>query len=783
MRSLTMAAVLVLTAMAGRADEGLVVTARQWPETPIVVLPAAHDTEASFTVPADVGTVHIYLEAILKFRALSHSAGVLRLFINEAALGPEQSINKAGEWCSAPNGPYAANAFALPAQPDFASGERDDLGGLGYLFDVTGLVRPGENRLRITHVAATDEALLRRVYLVIDGEPRALTLSAPQVAQNDPGKLQWDFAPNIMEGRGLFMAEGCLQPLSWRVRNTDSAGAVELGLELELPAGIEIVTPWLPCADGWTDRITLADEEIEREGAPLVRHTIMLPAEAAVGPETDWGTFGGHPLILYLRCTAPAGEYRMWWRSRSQGGTGELTSAPLTVLPAPPTAPQPRRSPLGVWAYRTVSTGTSAAEQALRPQLQEAVDAQLARLGVSRLVLSDPDEIPAARAHGILVSLASPWSFNRTVYPTDTTDPAKALHDAEGKPVVADRRTGAMQWCPTYAADPVRGRDHEVFEPITQRIADEGWDGFDLDHEGVHHQCFCERCRAAFLEREGLARDAVAWPQDVLPDGRLHEQWLAFHVWNGGRHVERIREAVKAGNPDALLFCWFTMSLYERDATGPHAEAYHRRVREEAEYGYDLREFLRFLDFANMANGVYPHDEETWDQQYGLTWAFNRVEATVDNPWGVPLAPCLNIGSGAERSWTNPDYLRWQAKTHLAQGVKGLDFWMLPFFDGRHFALLSELARILAATEDVIREGERADELVEVAGPDGIFARAFADADTVVLGITSRALEPAIVTIAPAAGLAEGRDVLTGETVGDSIIVPPLDGVFIVYPR
>ncbi len=773
------AAALVLTITGGCADDALLDAARGWPQTETIVLPSAHDTEARFTLPEGAGPVHLYLEAILRFRALSHSAGVLRLFVNDAPLAPEHSVNKAGEWCPAPTGPYGANAFALPAQPEFASDERDDLGGLGYLFDITDLVRPGENRLRITHVAASDVVLLRNAYLVVGGEPQGLTLSEPHISQNDPAKLQWDFGPNIMEGRGLFMAEGCVQAVSWRVRNTDSAGAVELGLELELPAGIEIVTPWLPYADGWTDRITITSEDAERDGARVVRHTITLPADAAVGPETDWGTFGGHPLILYLRCNAPAGEHRLWWRSLSQGGAGELVSAPLTVLPAPPDAPQPRRSPLGVWAYRTVSTGTSAAEQALRPELQEAVCAQLARLGVSRLVLSDPDEIPAARVHKILVSLASPWGFNRTVYPTGTTDHAKALHDAAGEPVLADRRTGAMQWCPTYAAE----HGPEVFGLITRRIADEGWDGFDLDHEGIHHQCFCERCRAAFLERAGLARETVAWPQDVVADGRLHEQWLDFHVWNGGRHVERIREAVKAGNPDALLFCWFTMSLYERDATGPHAEVYRERVREEGEYGYDLREFLRFLDFANMANGVYPHDEETWDYAYGLNWAFNRVEATVNNEWDVPLAPCLNIGSGAERSWTNFDYLRWQAKTHLAQGVAGLDFWMLPFFDGRHLTLLSELARILTATEDIVWNGARADELVAVEGPDSIFTRAFAGDDAVALGITNRAPEPATVTITPAAGLGAGRDALTGEAVGDGIIVPPLDGVFIIYPR
>lgn len=760
---------LGLCALVFGAGEDVLEQARAWPHGEPLELPAAHETVADFTLPADhARPVYLYLQAILRFRALSHSAGVLRFAVNDAPLGPEHSINKAAEWCPAPNGPYAARAFALPAQPDFASGDRPDLGGLGYLFDIGDLVRPGTNTLRISHVAATDAALLRDAALIIGGEHVPLTLSRARVETNDPALLQWNFAPNIMEGHGLFLAQGCLQPLDFRVRNQDEVGAVQLGLELELPAGVRIVAPWLPYGPGWSEPTALHSEE----GDGVGRHVISFPPEAAVGPETDWSTFAGHPLLLYVRCAAEPGEYAMRWRSLSQGGPGEWMTAPVTVLPAPANAPQPRRSPLGVWAYRIVPAGLTEAEQATQAVLREATCAQLARLGVSRVVLSDAADIPAARAHGLLVSLASPWSYNRTVYPTSTTDPGKALRGADGEPLLADARTGAMQWCPTYAAE----HGPEVFGAITERIATEGWDGFDLDHEGVHRQCFCQRCRAAFLEHAGLTTEEVAWPADVLPDGRWHERWLDFHVWNGGRHVRRIREAVKAGNPEALLFCWFTMSLYEGNARG-----YEERVREEREYGYDIRQFMRWLDFANMANGVYPHDESTWTYRYGLTWAFNRVEATVANSWRVPLAPCLNIGGGAVRSWTNPDYLRWQAKTHLAQGVCGLDFWMLPFFDGRHFTLLSELGRILAATEDVVRDGVRADDRVRIAAPEGIFARAFATDAHLVLGLTNRTLAPVTVELTPDEDLTHGRRVLSGEPVGERLTVPALDGVFVEY--
>ncbi len=151
----------------------------------------------------------------------------------------------------------------------------------------------------------------------------------------------------------------------------------------------------------------------------------------------------------------------------------------------------------------------------------------------------------------------------------------------------------------------------------------------------------------------------------------------------------------------------------------------------------------------------------------------------MDNEWGVPLAPCLNIGSGVLDSYTNPDYLRWQAKTHVAQGVKGLDFWMLSFLDGRHYALFSELARLFAATEDIVWEGKSADEMVKVEGPEGIYHHAIAGQGKLLLGITNRSTEEATVTVDVAGS--DGREVLSGQSVGRQLEVPALDGVFVAY--
>jgi hypothetical protein len=758
------------------AEEELVKALNSGPHEAPLVMSSAYLTEGQFALAADnAKPVYLYLQAILKYRAVSHSGGVLRLSVNGQPLGPGEAVNKAGEYWQRGTEIYAPQAFALPAQPSFASGERADLGGLGYLFDISKLVKPGQNTVQISHVAATEEVLLRDPLIIAAGKQAPLRLSEPRVLPNDPQKLIWDFSPDTKEKKGLFLCQGTSQRISFFNRNEDTAGAVKLGLILEMPAGVELVTPYLPYGDGWTKRLRLETSTRQREGQTFTRYVFTFPESAAVPAMTQWHTFGGHPLSLYVRCKLAPGVYSMQWQSVSQGGEGKLTTVPLTVLPALRAGGQPRRSRLGVWAYGIVQPAVSEAEKPLEAQIRKDTDAQLAALGVSRLVLSDPREIPEARANGMLVSLASMWSYDRTVYPTGTIDLSKARQGGDAKPVYGDNAHREFQWCPTYAAEHVE----EVFGPITSRIRDEGWDGFDLDHEGCHQQCYCERCRVAFLNREKLAEADVKWPDDALAGGKLRERWLQFHVWNGGRHVAAIRQAVKAGNAQAKLFSWFTMSDYERQATGPHQKAYGQRLEEERDYGYDVSEFMKHLDYANMANGVYPHGEDTWDQPYGLNWAFNRVENTVDNQWKVPLAPCLNIGAGVLDSYTNPDYLRWQAKTHVAQGVKGMDFWMLPFFDGRTYTLLSELSRLFCATQDIVWDGKRADDMVQVSGPQGIFSRAFANKGKLLVGITNRDTKSVKVTI-QAKGQ-NGKMVLSGAKVGSVVEVPALDGVFILY--
>lgn len=760
------------------AQNGLVERLNGGPHTAAVEVMAGRTAVYEFDLATDHGKpVYFFVQAMMRFRAVSNTAGIMRIYVNDTAVGPKYAVNKAATYMAGAQGAYVGNAYALPAQPEFATSDRSEIGGLGYLFDITEFVKPGANTVSVEHAATTEDMLLRDATFVTGEQVTPLSGTVSASVLNDPTKLNWDFSLNIQDGKGLFIIPGSVDATFFYVRNEDATPAVDLGMIIDLPAGVTVRTPYMPYRDGWTDRIGMIEAAIEHDGRAYVRYTITLPEEAAAPAQmSDFAGFGGHALTLYLECDAQPGDYSMYWQSTSAGGEGTVQSAPLTIMEELPPTPQPQRSRLGLWAYRVIWAGVSENEKQLQTGLRSDVDAWLARCGVSRLVLSDAEDIADAHANGMITSWASPWSYDRTVFPEDTADLSKARYNENGEPY---RNGDKYIWCPTYAAE----NGEEVYGLITKRIADEGWDGFDLDHEGNHYQCFCDRCKHAFAAQEGIAADQLDWPADVLPDGKLHAQWVRFHVRNVGHHVREINKAVKRGNANASLFSWFVASQWEHDAIGRHAEIYADRLAGEREYGYDIREFMKYLDYANMANGVYPQDESTWAKPYGLSWAFNRVESMLESRTEAPLAPCLNIGWGNKKSatWTNFDYLRWQAKTHIAQGVKGLDSWMLPFYDGRHYKLFSDVARLFDQTEDIVWDGQRADDLVTVDGPDKIFSRAFAGDGRLMVGITNNALKDATVRVQVPAEAKNGKLALSGETFSGTVTVPPLDGVFIVF--
>lgn len=773
----TCALALVLISLGAdiaRTDEAIVTELNAPPHGEQTEITAGRAAQCSFELPAEhAQPVYLFVQAIMRFRTVSKAGGLMRVSVNGQQLSGRECLNNPESWRTYGERDYVGNAFALLAQPSFASGDRAELGGLGFLFDITPFVRAGGNMVRFDHSATSEEMLLRDTTLIVGPQRTALELTAAAPEVNDPGAFEWNFAPHIQEGKGMFISPGAPNRCNFFIFNSDDAVATDLRLQLQLPAGVSLSEVYIPYMDGWTDRTVV-------ENTSPGEFMITLPEEAAAPADmTDYKGFGGHPLMLFFSCTASPGTYSFKWRAISQGGEGRLLEAPLTVLPPVAKSPQPRRSLLGTWIYSVLWTGVTENEKALQARLRSETDAYLAHCGISRVVLSEADEIPPARENGMLVSLGSPWNFDRTVYPHDTTDTSKARLDAEGQPIAADAMRGTYRWCPTYALT----NSEEVFGPITERMRDEGWDGFDLDHEGTHYQCFCERCKQAFLKYAGLSAGAVKWPDDVLADGPLHERWLRFHTHNVGAHVKAIREAAKAGNPAALLFSWFVASLYEHNPTGAHVETYRERLSGERESGYDIHEFMEYFDYANMANGVYPHDETTWGQPYGLTWAFNRAEMMVANPWAVPFAPCLNIGGGRNKSdtWTNFDYLRWQAKTHVAQGVKGLDFWVLPFYDARHYTLFSQLGRIFSATQDIVWDGSRADGQTGVIGPNTVFSRAFIGHDKLFIGITNRGEEDAVVQVLVPENARNGKVLLADTPAPGQLTIPALDGVFLLY--
>ncbi|MFW5867748.1 MAG: LamG-like jellyroll fold domain-containing protein [Armatimonadota bacterium] len=82
----------------------------------------------------------------------------------------------------------------------------------------------------------------------------------------------------------------------------------------------------------------------------------------------------------------------------------------------------------------------------------------------------------------------------------------------------------------------------------------------DYDIAGVQYdfiryagadKCFCDRCRAAFEERIGRAVEN--WPDDCLPEGALHEEWIDQRADLITNAVRRTSAAIRAEDPDAII--------------------------------------------------------------------------------------------------------------------------------------------------------------------------------------------------------------------------------------
>ena len=74
---------------------------------------------------------------------------------------------------------------------------------------------------------------------------------------------------------------------------------------------------------------------------------------------------------------------------------------------------------------------------------------------------------------------------------------------------------------------------------------------FDYIRYPDGNKCYCATCRSKFEQRIG--RKLERWPQDVLGDRALHEQWLQFRCDNITRLVREVHDEVRRVAPECMI--------------------------------------------------------------------------------------------------------------------------------------------------------------------------------------------------------------------------------------
>ncbi len=232
--------------------------------------------------------------------------------------------------------------------------------------------------------------------------------------------------------------------------------------------------------------------------------------------------------------------------------------------------------------------------------------------------------------------------------------------------------------------------------------------------------CVCERCLAAFRERDDVPDDAELTPETLLAEFR--DRWVDFRCAQNAAAAAILQEAVHSVDP-ALEFSVY--SGYQSTRTKEH-------------YGVDWALMQPNID---MAIAGYGGSEES-------------VRATLAAMAGKPfMGGEMWYLTHRDDSRPTPDMRTWcnrLLRKFVQSGCTGVLIWHLAPMEGGSFYATSEATALIARYEDWLREEQRCDAKVAVAGiPVSDWAAFERDGKTLVLLLNfADELKPVTVTIA-----------------------------------
>jgi alpha-L-fucosidase len=150
-------------------------------------------------------------------------------------------------------------------------------------------------------------------------------------------------------------------------------------------------------------------------------------------------------------------------------------------------------------------------------------------------------------------------------------------------------------------------------------------DGFWVDGENwAAKPCWCERCRAEFTRRTGLATVPLEKSQANW------DAWLAFHRELFLEHVRRYTEAVHARKPGCLVVSNWMYTLRQPEAIA-------------APIDYLSGDFSHSWggDAAAIEGRVMDSRQKSWDL---MAWGFTRADRLGGSPgWLGPFKPAVHL--------------------------------------------------------------------------------------------------------------------------------------------
>jgi len=246
-----------------------------------------------------------------------------------------------------------------------------------------------------------------------------------------------------------------------------------------------------------------------------------------------------------------------------------LALAPLVVLlltAQSPAAAQSRRGEMrGAWMSKVHETDWPAVMQSLDDNGFNAIFPCFSigdRALYPSSVLSpapggDPqrdelaDAIKAAHEHDLELHV---WRISWALFRTPPEDLAKfeaagrLQHDFRGRRAGDDPDVNTDWLCPSH---PENRRLEK--EAMLELVRDYDIDGIHFDYMRFPNgdYCFCDGCKQRFQEQTGVT--VTTWPDDVVDDGPLAEQWRRWHRRLITSLVEEISDAAHAAKPDVFV--------------------------------------------------------------------------------------------------------------------------------------------------------------------------------------------------------------------------------------